>query len=632
MNRPHFRLAQTGLALGVLLALVIAPQTRWLVRLQTLTILHQYHPLPCDFYTTSAANDFRLYQAAAARRPDDFLIQYGLATAYPSDQAVRNLRALTQRFPKNPALFANLLRYDNRNVNLNRTDDYTLLGQPVPKDAPHFPVLSPVTLADYDRDAAAGERVDPGNAYFPYLRAYGLFAAHRDAEALAAVKRAAVLPIWNEYLTTDDEAHWRLHTAAFGDPGALGQDSIAATQILWQYGHYRQTARLVAYQAVLTEQAGHAEQGLALREALRRCGDLMRVQSTLLIGSMIGTAISAISETRPGGAPYREDPPGLPPEQRAQRRLELYCAYAIKINHPEAARRAREEEAIRRSVRVLGDNYKFPDWTGPIVHLTLWWLADLALLLNVGWLLVLGLLAAWRVRRPAAETPRMDWKAGIISIALALGLWLLLGLFTIFLGDGWGVLAEHVEFDWRETFGALGVLAFIIWIVSRAMLRLPPAQRRAVWKTAALMPVIAGAVWGLFALAQWLAGPLAEIPAGLRLLTGQYGTTNSDEEQAKQTQTLLLCTAAMLTVPLLMALGFTLAVLVRRLPISRALASGFYRLALPAASLLIIVYGGLLLGALRQDRFVRELTHQNVYGGGRYFAAQDGQKWPGPVR
>lgn len=70
--KPHYRLALLGLALGVLLALLLAPQTRWLVRLQALTSLRLYHPLPSGPCYTSSENDQRQYAAAAARHPDDF--------------------------------------------------------------------------------------------------------------------------------------------------------------------------------------------------------------------------------------------------------------------------------------------------------------------------------------------------------------------------------------------------------------------------------------------------------------------------------------------------------------------------------------------------------------------------------
>jgi len=639
MNTRH-SLTLLGLALGILLALLIAPQTRWLVRLQTLMLLHQYHPLPTTwaggppaYYTTSEANDTRLHEAAAARHAGDFGLQYANATLGPMPQTISNLRALTHRFPNNPVLLANLLRYESSGIHSSRTDDFLLTQEPVPKTFPYNVPSSPETLAAYDRDAATGERAEPDNAYFPLMRASGLFAARRDAEALAAVQRASVKPFWREYLPDDAEAHWRLHTEAFHDPGAMPQASGAAGQILWQYSSLRGTARLVAYQAVLKEQAGHPEEGLTLRGALFRCGDLMRVQSTTLIGSLVGMAIAAISETRPGG-PFLKDDPGLQPEQKAQKRLDAYCAYVVKIGHPEAARRAREEETARRSVQALEDpEHLSEDWTRPLVQCSWWWVADLAALLNIGWLLVLGPAAAGYLRRPAPKKPTVGGIAAATRLTFGVLLWLLAFLFMLLVLSFFDGTVSANNLVWRVAFGLLGVLGLLFSLVIRIMRRIVPSERKAALWTAALLPVLAGAAYGLYSLTLWLAGPLADIPANLQALIGLSGSDgDSDTEQARQAQTLQLCALASLAVPLLLTVGLSLAALVRRMSWSRTLAMGFQRFALPLACLLLVVYGGLLVGTLRQERRLSEFTRQAVSGGGRYFAARAGQAWPGPVQ
>ena len=627
----RYRLTLLGLALGVLLALLIAPQTRWLVRLQILTLLHQYYPLPCAYSTTSQANDMRLYQAAAARHPGDFQLQYADATLGSRPQTILNLRALTHRFPNNSMLLANLLRYESDGIHSSRTDDFLLSGEPIPKSFPYFIPSTPETLALYDRDAAAGERAEPDNAYFPLMRASGLFAARRDAEALAAVQRANVKPVWREYLTDDNEARWRLYTEAFGDPGAMPQASSAFTQILWEYSSLRGTARLVAYQAVLKEQAGHREEGLALREALFRCGDLMRVQSTPLIGSLVGIAIAAISEERPGD-PFVKDDAGLSPEQKAQKRLDAYCAYVIKIGHPEAARRAREEEAARRSIQAMEDPEQLSeDWTRPLVRATWWWSADLAILLNIGWLLALG-LAAGCLRKSVSEKSPIGWKSAATRLTFAVLLWLLAFLFLLLVLSFFDVSVSADNLVWRVAFGLLGVLGLVLWLVARTMRRISPQHRKAAWLMAALLPILAGAVYALYSLTLWLAGPLAEIPADLHRLMDWLGSGDSDTDQVRLTQTLQLCALASLAAPLLLALVTSLAALVRRVSLFRALAAGFQRLALPSACLLVVVYGGLLVGTVQQERRLSTFTRQVVYGGGRYFAARAGQPWPGPVR
>ncbi len=134
MKSRQARLTLLGLALGALLALLLAPQTRWFVRLQTLTSLRLYHPLPSGpYYTGSSASDRRRVEAVATRHPNDYAIQYAAVVAADrSDEIVTNLHALATRFPDRPALCANLLRYETLGkVHLERPEENLLRGLPL---------------------------------------------------------------------------------------------------------------------------------------------------------------------------------------------------------------------------------------------------------------------------------------------------------------------------------------------------------------------------------------------------------------------------------------------------------------------------------------------------------------------
>ena len=632
MNTPKTRLALLGIAFGILLALLLAPQTRWLMRLQALTVLHQYRPIGCDSYSRLPASDARAYDTVAARHPSDFAIQYAWAAHSRNVSPLANLRTLTQRFPDSPMLYANILREASHRPFLSNADASKLAGDSMPTTV--MSAASPQEIAAYNKDAAAGERVDPDNAYFPLMLAYGLFAAHRNAAAMAAVERASGKPIWNEYLTENVDAKWRLHTEAFGDPGAMPQAAISSSVILPEYQRLRDVARITTYQAVLKEQAGHLEEGYKLREAVRRCGDVMRVQSTtFFIGSLVGSNITRISMSRPGGAPAFKNETWDATEKVSQQRLDAYCAYVTKIAHPEAAQRARDEEAARRSVQGLTkDDPQMLKYVTPLWHLVFWWMAGVALLLNIVWVLALGLLAAGRARLNFAPTPPIGWKAVLTHCLLAASAWVVLALLFVCVGDLWVRLVYHAPIDWQMTFGIGGAFGLIAWGVGRGLRRLPRSRRIAVLKTAFLLPVLIGAAYGAYWLVQWIAWPLAEIPQGLQKLLGLNENTDSDTEQALQTRTLWLCAAAALAVPLLLTVTLSIAAAVKRAALLGALTTGFQRLAAPLACILVIAYGGVLLGTTRQERRVAEFNQKQVAEGGRYFAAQAGKPWPGPVK
>ena len=188
-----------------------------------------------------------------------------------------------------------------------------LLGLPRAARATRRTAPPPPHLAAFDAEAAAGERLDPDNAYFPLMRAVGLFAAHRDAEGLAAVHRAERQDRWREYLAEDVQSRWRLHEEAFGDDSLLraggccvGHD--AATVPGDDPG--RPHRRLQGHAG----RAGRAPSrtGWRCASSMRRVGDLMRVQSSFLIGSVIGVNVCRDVLHRPGGGPEAALPAGWP--------------------------------------------------------------------------------------------------------------------------------------------------------------------------------------------------------------------------------------------------------------------------------------------------------------------------------
>lgn len=147
-------------AVFVLTALVAAPQTRWLVRLQVLSSLRLFHPFPSgegQSYAPSQADSDRRLRAALARRPGDFGLQYARAAqSGDSASAVAALRPLESRFPDRPALYAGILRRASFGLHWNRTEENALYATPMTSPAPLPVPNDPAALAAFDADAARG--------------------------------------------------------------------------------------------------------------------------------------------------------------------------------------------------------------------------------------------------------------------------------------------------------------------------------------------------------------------------------------------------------------------------------------------------------------------------------------------
>jgi hypothetical protein len=399
-------------AVFLLAALFLAPQTRWLVRLQM-------------FPGLSGGEQGRA--AFVQSHPNDYPVQLAGQTDDRSQTALQYARGLVARFPDSPSLRANILRYATQGeIHLNRPEEALLQVSPAAQNGarPETPPTAAQESA-FDADAAAGERLDPDNAYFPFMRAAGLLAAHRDDEGLAAIKRAGKAHRWQEYSVDEVEGRWRISEGVYSGREGLSRMAIAAALLFPHYQVLRSAARLVTAKAVQKELAGQSEEGLALRVALAHVGDLMRAQSTSMIGSLVGSAITALSRSRPGGTPAVSSPPGVPAEQWVSERLQTYCDYVTRLGHPEAARTARAQEEAGASLRHLdmgsfafGSRLQTFAFLG--ISLGLGWV----LAANLGLLLLLGGLAQVFSKLP----PLGDRLAPSLLISLGASLAILLVL------------------------------------------------------------------------------------------------------------------------------------------------------------------------------------------------------------
>lgn len=644
-------LGATGLALVLLLAL---PATGWLVRSQLrLSVGAPVRAWQGAFGPVRGGDSEegrwwnRQRAEAAARHRDDFGIQFAAALSGidaandTNDVATRlaslsardvarqaRLEALLPRFGDRPALRAVLLRFATQGlVMVRRNDEQNVLtGEPPPPLAkgwrPPAAQNAPETLAAFDAHAAAGERLDPNNAYFPLMRAVGLFAAHKDDEARAALLRAGDKPGWNDYLTDEADGLWRLSAAASGEePGAVSRLALSAAILLPHCAQLRSVARLATVQAMTMEQAGQTEQAFALRRALARIGATMRVDGTFLITNLVGEAIRAIAGARPGGAPPLPD--FVKGDERGRRIVDAYCAYLERIGHAEHARWYRAEAATRDQTRaVCADMMKSVAGGEPFWALLGWWAAGVLTLTNVVFVVLLGVGAAWllrvspRLRAGAPMTP-----AARTAIAL-------------------GMLAPPLVLIAAKTppeFGAPLVCGAVLLVLLGAMLALAGrhggarAMGRALGLAFVTALVVAGA--GMLA-ANVAAGPQSPLYACRQFSDWFSGSDNPGPLGLNNDGALLFAlqgAGMAVAVPALLIGALALVSRVVRVPVSVGVARGLRGLALPVACALLLLYANLVVKTVEQETRVRGELAESMRHEGRYLARLAGKPWPGPA-
>lgn len=625
-----------ALTFVVLALTALLPQTGWLVRSQAGAALLRPMPVFDRLLRGNAgAPDEAARLRTIGQRSSDYRMQLAAATSGSDDGrgCIDALRPVQNRFPDETVVHATLLRmYAGNFVRVGHDDEIDIL-LPVretaetkkSKPSAADPTKNrPEDLTDFERSAAAGERLDPGNAYFPYLRAVGLLAAGRDAEARAALARAASKRVWNEYIPEVVEAQWTLAVNAAGSEiGALPRTAVWASTLLPHYAAIRAQARLFTARAVRAELAGNAAEGFALRRDVARVGALMRAESSTIIGSLVGQAITQTAATRPGGAPFppreRYDNGG---DRNREARTAAYCRYLEANGHSSEARWFRAESAAADGARSVSR----AAFTGTLVgirdvdRLVPYWGVGIGMLLNVvllvgfAGMMTLARRVSPRLRNGEPLAPWVRWGLclGILTPPLAL----LCAVYGADLPEAAAVVC---------TIGYLALLAGV------------PLGGKFGWRGTASGALVAAASAGLlYAAATYIAAQARTAIVPFQMFQGMASLGDDSTSAAfADTTAILLSMCALLfcgAVPLLLLLALTILSRPLRIPASHAVARGFEALAGPVACLLLLGYAGLAVETARREAQAREALAAAVRHEGRYHASLQGKEWPGLVQ
>lgn len=430
----------------LLAALALLPDTGWLVRTQ-------WHTLLSSRPATVALREWRLeaarspdpawlrgrLAAVARQHPDDYLLQlaWTLEQEHPSRV---DLRSLLPRFGRRPALLAHILRYDTAGrMRIQRSEEWAFAPA---AERPNPASLTPPSaqhLRAYEQIADLGERVDPDNAYFPLMRAVGLFAARRDEEAMEAIRRASRKPRWDDYLWEEKEARLHLLQVAFGKQLAISQflNGYAVIEAHWL--SIRSLGRMVRYLAHELEKRGNAQEAADLRLVLLRCTSRIRSQSSTSVGSLVALSTASVATTV-SSSPRSARETEVQYRERLQRE---FLATLRRLGREADARWAEWEfRAMEETHALLREGTSPRQWLRMPLRWVRAWTANLLWL----WLLM-GTALLWGVYAMVARTALQQGLApyGVLVV-------------TVFLAGGAVLLSPAAEFPAQM----LAVLAYMV--------------------------------------------------------------------------------------------------------------------------------------------------------------------------
>ncbi|BDI28827.1 hypothetical protein CCAX7_008780 [Capsulimonas corticalis] len=603
----HRTLSNVLAAAAVLasLALLAAPQTGWIVRAQIKHVFSPGNPWDLDKNVTIPESKSDYSVQLASVRGD-------------AAQKTRQARALEQRFPDTPSLYANTMRYATAGpISLYRDDQIYIEGATPPGPGQFQPRRIPSSQADldaFDRDAANGERLDPDNAYFPAMRAIGLFAAHRDPEALAAVHRAAQKTQWREYYTDEVQGNMRKRELANGPQSEIVRTEVFASTLFPHYARLRAVTRTATYAAMQAEIHGQAARGARIRRDLMQIGGLMRAQSQSAIGALVGIALTREALNRPGGAPFIPDKDEQKPTSE---RIDAYCAFlqSRHLNSDIPAIRAEYEAGTTaRSITDRAFESHGSALLQPFRDASDSWAVGAGMLVNSVWALALGVLAFLASRSPAIR------RAAALPRRRVAGIWtgLFLGVFALSQRPPLSTLSPSSE--WLSILpivslsAALLLTGTLLWRLRRRRSFLGEAARDAIAAFAFTC------ITGVIVITQVTA--LGEANATVQQI---FDMSGEDSRTTPQPYHPILLFA----IPLEIILVSAVLGLIRRIPLSVAVVRSVTRSAAATTAVGVLIYGICVLGILRDEHTLRQQNDWILQNEPQYLAQRAHQTWPG---
>ncbi len=425
-----------GVAIGAVCALLVWPQTHRLVAGQlrlTIPTSQSIAAASPGGFTEPVISDYvwPIVQRCADQNPNDLDLQIAAATVLPitsvessenppgSSQKfsykVKRLQKLIPRFADRPAMYAAVLRYSTSgDVRCTREEEKLFL--PVSAPDSHNPMdvahSLPSAIEEFDRECAAAEVLDPDNGFFPVMRSIGLFEAHKDAEGISALERAAQCPHWKEYLSDGYNGELTLQSAVSGSQGPLQRAGFAASILLPHLSAIRAVTRLALYEAVQREQAGQLADGLRIRTAVRNVGELMRSESQNLIGTLVGMNIVTLSLMRPAGAAVGPKGDVFKNKEIRNERLRNFDLYLTRAGHSgDIAGLHAEMDACVKTRAIISAGIGKSVFDTCLTNVLGLNIADLITLCTVVWLVgiagIVWLLAAIAASKPMMRLPRL---------------------------------------------------------------------------------------------------------------------------------------------------------------------------------------------------------------------------------
>lgn len=302
---PRERRGTNGIALGVLFGVVLAltlfapyrssfaTQMRFALSSESLAWLRILD-------SRKSERELPYLDETAQRRPDDYLLQVGRATASTSfdnltiterpsptldnDRTLLRLSVLSLRFPRASGSYAHFLRY--------MTAAFVRVDSPDPlyrlKSTPRKATLWAIEN---------GEKLDPDNAFWSSMKLILLLSENKTEEAVAILPYFYQKSYWESFVYEEALGQWRLYAETYGDQGAVQKIAPLSLIAFPHLQQLRASAEKLRLVAEAEEKKGHGDKAIEIRRGLVVLSNLLQAKSRWAYEALFGTEILRIAVT-----------------------------------------------------------------------------------------------------------------------------------------------------------------------------------------------------------------------------------------------------------------------------------------------------------------------------------------------
>jgi hypothetical protein len=279
---------------GLILVLLIIPYSRQVLLFQLGLAVAPSHMLG-----SLSAPPLAIREHRAPRDADEALL-VAKHQAMKS-KSIKVFGEMAARFPNEPTLYANMLRYAALSGPLTgpRRPEIEPPAKDLPAKSRFKPLANTPDVRMLENAVKMGRKLEPENSYFFWFEAVLRFQQERDADALAAVHTAALAPGYNAHYQDEFLSEFREYRRRVGGTvywlTPMSRYAISGAVVLPHFSQFRNAGRMADWYIGQDAKAGKQNQALALMFDQVKFGAVMRDNSLWAMDALVAEAIQSIA-------------------------------------------------------------------------------------------------------------------------------------------------------------------------------------------------------------------------------------------------------------------------------------------------------------------------------------------------